>query len=200
MVLEDDWYSSVFPIELMVGQMLGVVTLCITLLAWLRRHDPLRRVVQIEHFHNLGNLLLTFVMLWAYMAVSQLIIIWSGNVPDEIPWYLHRSIGGWRWIVIFGAVLYFFVPFFLLLARQNKENIRMLCAIAAGLFCLHIVEVFWFVAPSLHTRGFGVSWLDAAAVAGLGGVWFAVFFGRLKNHPLIPRNDPRLPPAFVHEY
>lgn len=198
MVLENDWYSTIFPLQLMIGQMLATLALCITLLAWFGKHEPLRSIVKPEHFHALGNLLLAFVMLWAYMAVSQLIIIWSGNLPREISWYLHRSTGGWKWVVVFVVVFYFFVPFSLLLARQNKTNVRPLCAIALGVFCVHFVEVFWFVAPSLHGTGFGVSWLDFTAAAGIGGVWVAAFFGRLKNHPLMPSNDPRLPETFAN--
>ncbi len=175
MVLENDWTSTIFPIQIMIGQMLGALALSIFLAA--RRRAP----VSTEDFHRLGNLLLAFVMLWAYMAVSQLIIIWSGNLPREITWYLHRVAGGWKTVAIFLGLFHFAVPFAILLWREAKRRPEILARIAFGVLCVHAVEVLWQIAPSLHPTGFAISWMDGAAFLAIGGFWSAMFCWALGN-------------------
>ncbi len=205
MVLERNWYSTVFPALLIIGQILLTFAFCAAMLAWVvgpapfdRKENPLSGVVRVEHFHSLGNFLLAFVMMWAYLTVSQLIIIWSGNEPREISWYLHRTVGAWKYIGIFLGLFNFGLPFCLLLSRENKKNVRFLTVLAVGICAVHGVERYWQVMPSLHRSGLSVSWLDAAALIGIGGVWFAVFLARLKTHLTLPQNDPRMEPALVH--
>lgn len=198
MVLEKDWYSTVFPPQVIIGHILVAFAFCTVLLSFVRPYLPWRGLVRTEHFHSLGNFLLAFTMMWAYLAVSQLIIIWSGNLPREIEWYLHRVAGGWKPVAIFLGVFHFAVPFFVLLGRENKENIRVLRALAVGVLCVHAVEVFWQVAPSHSPGGMSVSWMDFAAFFGVGGVWLAAFLARLKNHAHLPSNDPRFEEAITH--
>ena len=164
----------------------------------MRPYAPWRGLVRIEHFHSLGNFLLAFTMMWAYLAVSQLIIIWSGNLPREIEWYLHRVAGGWKPVAIFLGVFHFAVPFFVLLGRENKENIRVLRALAVGVFFVHAVEVFWQTEPSHSQLGFHISWMHFTVFFGLGGVWLAAFLARLKHHARLPGNDPRFEEAITH--
>ena len=106
-----------------------------------------------ENFHHLGSLLLAFTMLWAYMAFSQLLVIWSGDLPHEISWYLHRIAGGWRWVLVFLVLFHFFGPFFLLLSRQMKQTRLALAAIAAAMFVAHVVDVWWMIVPSFYPKG-----------------------------------------------
>ena len=193
MVLEKDWYSTVFAPQVIIGQILVAFALCTILLSLLRPYAPWRGVVKIEQFHSLGNFLLAFTMMWAYLAVSQLIIIWSGNLPHEIGWYLHRVAGGWKPVAIFLGVFHFAVPFFVLLGRENKQSPRLLRALAVG-----FIFVFWQVEPSHSQTGFSVSWMHFAAFFGLGGVWLAAFLARLKNHARLPSNDPRFEEAITH--
>ncbi len=205
MVLEHHWYSTVFPALLIIGQILLTFAFCAAMLAWVvgpapfdRQANPISGVVRVEHFHSLGNFLLAFVMMWAYLSVSQLIIIWSGNEPREISWYLHRTVGAWKYIGIFLALFNFGLPFCLLLSRENKKNVRFLTGLALGICGVHAMERYWQVMPSLHRDGLSVSWLDAATLVGIGGVWLAVFLARLKTHLTLPKNDPRMEPALVH--
>ena len=198
MVLEKDWYSSVFPPQVIIGQILSAFAFCTVLLSFVRPYLPWRGLVRTEHFHSLGNFLLAFTMMWAYLAVSQLIIIWSGNLPREIEWYLHRVAGGWKPLAIFLGVFHFAVPFFVLLGRENKENIRVLRALAVGVFFVHAVEVFWQIEPSHSQGGLNVSWMHFTAFLGIGGVWLAAFFARLKHHARLPSNDPRFEEAITH--
>ena len=108
--LEPDWYSTMFLVLIVIGQMLTAIAFAILVLAWLHREEPLARVVTPTHFHHLGMLLFAFVMLWTYMAFSQLLVIYSGNLPTEIDWYLHRIAGNWKVVVWFLFLFHFLVP------------------------------------------------------------------------------------------
>lgn len=191
MSIEPHWYSTIFPILVCIGQMLSGLAFVILLLAWLGPRTSLSEIIGKENFHHLGSLLLAFTMLWAYMAFSQLLIIWSGDLPHEISWYLHRIAGGWRWVLIFLVLFHFFGPFFLLLSRQMKQSRAALAAIAGGMFVAHIVDVWWMITPSFYPHGLHLSWLDFAALFGIGGIWLFFFARNLEARPLVPVNDPR---------
>ncbi len=191
MSLEPDWYSTMFPILICIGQMLSALTFGIVLLAWFAPRTALAEITGRENFHHLGSLLLALTMMWAYMAFGQLLIVWSGDLPHEISWYLHRTAGGWRWIVIFIFLFHFLVPFFLLLSRKTKRSVVALTTVASAIFLAHVVEVWWLVTPAFYQHGFHFSWLDFAAVLGLGGLWGVCFSLQLQRVSLIPLNDPR---------
>lgn len=192
MSLEPRFYSTVFLVIVLIGQILASFAFVILLLAWFKNHEPLNAIVTLQHFHQLGNLLLTFVMFWTYVEISQLIIVFSGNLPDEIVWYLHRIAGGWRWVLGFLALFHFFLPFFLLLFRVNKKKPHYLAALAGMLFVAHIIGVYWLVMPSYFHAGIELSWMDFFAPVGVGGLWLALFFSQLPKRRLIPQNDPRI--------
>lgn len=198
MVLEREWYSTIFPVLFIIGEILSVLAFCTVLLVWLGDREPWRAIVKTEHYHSMGNLLLAFVMMWAYLTVSQLIIIWSGNLPKEIVWYTHRVAGGWRYVAIVLGLFQFALPFLLLLSRQNKEDLRRLCSVAVGILVMQVVLMAWYVLPSLYEQGPGIPWTAPFTMAGIGGVWLAAFFARLKSYPFVPQNDPRLEPDLVH--
>ncbi len=191
MSMEADGYATIFPLLVCVGQMLSARAFIIVLLAGYWPRTSLHEILSKESFHHLGNILLTFTMVWAYLAYAQLIVIWSGDLPHEIGWYLHRIAGGWRWIAVALLLFHFFGPFFLLLFRGTKRNPRILITIAAVIFLTHLLDVWWMVAPSLYQKGFYVSWVAPAALAGIGGIWFSSFLKQLETRPLIPLNDPR---------
>lgn len=191
MSIEPDWFSTMFPILICIGQMLSALAFIIILLAWLAPRTSLAEITDRENFHHLGSLLLAFIMMWAYMAFAQLLIIWSGDLPHEIAWYLHRVAGGWRGVVIFLFAFHFFVPFFLLLSRRTKRSVTALTTVAVIVFVAHLADVWWMITPSFYPSGIHLSWMDAAAVIGVGGIWFAIFLWRLQTRPLIPMNDSR---------
>jgi hypothetical protein len=190
MSTEAAWFSTVFGVILLAGQLLAAFAWIILLLAWFRSRSPFRETVVENHFHDLGNLLLTFVMFWTYVAFSQFLIIYSGDQPHEITWYLHRIAGNWKWLVALIAVFHFLAPFFLLLFRQIKQNIAALATIAALVFVAHAGEIFWMIAPTFYPNGLRLHWTDPAAWIGIGGIWTAIFIGNLKRHPLLPLNNP----------
>lgn len=191
MSTETEWYSTMFPVLICIGQILGALSLMILIFAWAANSSQLSALAGEDNFHKLGNLLLAFVMMWAYLAFGQLLVTWSGNLPPEISWYLHRIAGGWRWVASFIALFQFFVPFFLLLMRPVKKKRDVLARVAGCVWLSHIVAIWWTIAPSFHPKGFYVSWLTFAAFVGIGGVWWASFLWNLGRRRLIPVNDPR---------
>jgi hypothetical protein len=197
--LEPDWYSTMFVVVIIIGQMLSSLAFAICLLAMLRREKPYAGLVTEKHFHHLGTLLFAFVMLWTYVAFGQLLIIYSGNLPHEIVWYLHRIAGDWKIVVWFLFLFHFLIPFFLLLSRELKQRVGALAVIAATLLFAHVVDNYWLVAPSFFKRGIALHWLSFAAPIGIGGVWLAAFCARLKSRPLLVRNDPRQHPVHEHQ-
>ena len=150
-------------------------------------------------WNDLGNLMLASVMFWAYLSLSQLLLIWSGNLTEEIPWYLRRSQGGWQIIAWLLGVCYFALPFLALLSRRLKRDPRGLMAIGGGLVVLSVVHQFWLVNPVYAARAaesyaaygpLSLHWLDVAALAGLGGTTFSCFLWQLRAWPLTPRPNP----------
>lgn len=201
MSLEPTWFSTIFPVLFAVGQVLTGFAFAVVVLLFLARKPPLAGVIGPAHRRDLGNLLLAFVMLWAYMSISQYLLIWSGNLPEEIPWYLRRTRGGWQGVAVVLAVLHFALPFLLLLSRDVKQNPLTLARVAAGLLVLRFLDVFWWIEPSAPHPGQYLFWLlDLAALVGVGGVWVWWFIGQLQQRPLLPVRDPYLPEALAHEY
>jgi hypothetical protein len=192
MSLETDWYSTMFGVIICAGQVLVAFVFITILLAWFKNYEPVSQATTPAPFHQLGNLILSFVVFWTYVSFGQFLIIWSGNLPREIVWYLHRTGGNWTWIIGFLAAFHFFFPFFLLLFRTMKRQIRALVILAAVVFVAHIVEMFWLITPSFYPAGIAVNWIDFAALLGVGGVWTAMFIAMLKRAPLLARNDPRI--------
>jgi hypothetical protein len=198
MSLEADWYSSMFPVIIWIGQILAACAFATLLLAWFKDYEPIRGLKLTTPFHQLGNLLLAFVVFWTYVAFGQMLIIWAGNLPHEITWYLHHIAGHWKWVVGFLAFFHFFLPFFLLLFRATKRRAGALVYLAGMIFIAHIVDVFWLITGSIYTNGLQVNWIDFAALFGVGGVWMAMFIAVLKRASLLPLNDPRIHYTVAH--
>jgi hypothetical protein len=197
MSLEPHWFSTIYGVLFMGGSVLAAFAFVIPVAAYLAREGPLAGVVGPEAFHDLGKLLLAFVMLWAYFAFSQFLVIWAGNLPEEVPWYLARLRGGWQWVALAVVLLHFALPFVVLLSRSAKRRGSTLAGVAMVLVALRFVDLFWMVQPAFHPGRLVVHWLDAAALVGVGGLWTAVFARGLAGHPLVPRNDPSLAGATV---
>ncbi len=198
MSLEPHWLSTIYGVMFIVGQVLATLALMIPMALLLADREPLSNVVSPAYLVDLGNFLLAFVMLWAYMAFSQYIVIWSGNLPEEIPWYLHRTTGGWQWIALFLIIFHFAVPFLLLLSRVTKRSVQMLSAVAAALIVARFVDLFWLVVPAFHHTGVHIHWMDLVAPIGIGGIWMWFFIWQLKGRSLLPLHDPRLAGILGH--
>jgi hypothetical protein len=198
MSLDPHWFSTIFGVLFMGGQALSAMAFAIAVLLVLAAYPPLSEIVAPSHFHDLGKLLLAFVMLWAYFAFSQFLIIWSGNLPEEIPWYIHRLHGGWRWVALLIVVGHFVLPFVLLLSRDLKRTGRTLAAVAGLVIVMRLVDLFWMIAPVSREGEFGLHWLDLAAPLGVGGLWLAFYIRQLGSRALLPVHDPYFEESLGH--
>jgi hypothetical protein len=196
--IDPHWFSTIFGMLFMAGQGLSSMAFLITLMVLLSYRAPLSGILTARHLHDLGKFLLALVMVWAYFSFSQFLIIWAGNLPEEIPWYLERLRGGWQYVALALVIGHFALPFALLLSRDLKRNFKLLASIAVFILLMRFVDVYWLVAPDYRIAQFGVSWLDFAAPLGICGLWLAYFLLQLEKRPLLPVNDPNLEEALEH--
>ena len=200
MSLEPHWFSTIFGMLFLAGQGLGALAFVIAVAYLLASRRPeFARAFAPSVLNDLGNLMLAFVMIWAYLSFSQLLIIWAGNLPEEIPWYLHRIAGGWNVIALALAIFYFAVPFLVLLGRNNKRQHRRLALIAIGVIVARALDLFFLIAPEFYQDHVRLHWLDVAAWAGMGGLWLTIFAWRLGTRPLLALHDPELQPALARK-
>jgi hypothetical protein len=196
MSLDPHWFSSIYGVYYFGGAALTAMSLLVVLMVWMRRFEPLREVLRPTYFHDWGKLMLAFTMLWAYFSVSQLIIQWSGNLPEEVPWYIARTSGMWKVFPYLIIVLHFFVPFTLLLSSDLKSDSRRLAGVAVFILLIRFVDIYWQSAPSLKVEAW--HWLDLSLPVAIGGLWLGSFATLLADRPILPRNDPFFDEAVNH--
>jgi hypothetical protein len=200
MSISPHWASTIYGFLFVAGQLISSMSLMISVVVLLAQTEPLRSVIQKRHLHDLGKLLLAFVMLWAYFDFSQLLIIWSGNQPEEISFYRTRLYGQWGVVAVIVLIFHFFVPFFLLLSRSLKRNPSTLTKVAIWLILMRLVDLYWMTRPEFTSSAMPNIW-DLAAPLALGGLWFGVFAWQLQQRPLLPLGDPKLEEAIEnHEH
>lgn len=192
MSLDPHWFSSIYGGIFMLGQALTTFAFMILMVAALSSRKPLSEILISKQYHDLGNLLFAFTILWTYFSLSQFLIMWSGNLPEEAPWYVRRQMPGWQEIGIAIVVFQFAMPFLLLLQRFLKRNIGYLWKIALFVFLMRFVEFFWFIVPSFYKSPLEVHMMYFAAPIGFVGIWIVVFIEVLKRRPIVPLGDPLL--------
>jgi len=199
MSLDPHWFSSLFGGIFLAGSALAALAFLILVANSLVGRDALVEVLTGKRFHDFGTLMFAFVMFYTYLGISQFIIAYQGNLPEEVVWFAERFHGAWGWVAAGLLVFHFFFPFLVLLHRPVKRRAALLAKIAAFVLFMRWVDLVWQSRPSLVHEGLGVTWIDAAALAGVGGIWFFLFVRELGRRPLLPVNDPSLPEALVHE-
>ena len=197
MSVNPHWFSTMWGPLFMVGQGLAALAVAINVLVWLMNSAPMDRVLNANHFHDLGKLLFAFLMLWAYLTFSQFLIIYSANLAEEVPHYFVRSQGGYQYVTIALIFLHFIIPYSLLLSRDVKRGITRLRLIAAWLILMRIVDYYWQVVPEWHET-LSVSVVDLAMPIALGGIFLTLYAMRLKSQPLLPLQDAGLEKALTH--
>jgi hypothetical protein len=197
MSLSPHWASTIYGFLFVAGQLISSMAFMIAVVVLLSRAEPFAGILQQRHLHDLGKFLLAFVMLWAYFDFSQLLIIWSGNQPEEISFYRTRLYGGWGVVAVIVLVFHFLVPFLLLLSQDVKKNPRLLPKIAMWLIFMRLVDLFWMTRPEFTSRAVP-TWLDLVLPVALGGLWLGFFAFNLKQCPLLPLGDPKLAEAIEH--
>jgi hypothetical protein len=209
MSLEPEWFSTIFGLLTITGYGLTALAFTIVVLAMIDRDHPQGSVVHRRHFHDFGKLLLAFVMLWAYLSFSQFLIIWSGNLPEEIPWYVERIRGSWGAVAIALVVGHFALPFSMLLSANLKKRSATIAKVAIFVLVMRFVDLLWYVTPAfrpsapaeaaVHVPLIPFHWMDIAIPVGLLGVWMFVFARQLRTRALFPVNDPYFKEAFANE-
>ena len=197
MSLAPHWFSTIYGVLFIVGAALSALSFTIVLLARLAAEEPFKAALQPVTVHDLGKLLLAFTMLWGYVNFSQFLIVWSGNISEETPFYLNRMHGGWNAIALVLIVFHFALPFALLLSRSLKRSARALAAVATLMLAMQLVDLFWLIAPDLAAHGHGpvplrVHWMDFAAVLGLGGLFLLLFTRQLRGAAVLPLGEPEV--------
>ena len=197
MSLDPTWYSSVYGLLFLVGQAYQVLALAIIAVISLSKGEPFKTILRQTEQHELGSFTFAFVMLNIYLAFSQFLIIWSGNLPEEIPWYLDRVTGGWGVIITLDFIFHWLIPFTLLLSRDLKRNKKRLVRVCQWMVFAKAFDLFWLIEPNFKdaARNLHFSWgiLEYAAVTvAMTAFWVAYFCAQLKTRPLVQTNDPHL--------
>jgi len=191
MSLQPHWASTIYGMIFVAGQGLAGLCLATVMAIILANYEPMRRILKPSNLDDYGNLMLTFIMLWGWFTFSQWLIIWAGNLPDEISWYLARLHHGWRYVGFMLLVFYFAVPFVLLLSKNLKRNPKTLIWLAAWMLVMRWVDLFWNIEPAFNKDAFHISWLDFVIPIAIGGFWIWLFYRNLRSRPLVPLHDPR---------
>lgn len=201
MSLDPHWTSTIYGMLYMAGEGLSAICFVVVIVIWLWKYQPMRELFKPDYLQDHGKLMLTFVMLWGYFTLSQWLIIWSGNLPDEIRWYIPRTRGGWEGVGYFLVIFHFFVPFFLLLSRKLKRTPQLLY-VALLLLFMRWVDMFWYVEPNFPDRQahFHLSPQDVIVPIAIGGFWLFLYFRNLRARPLLAPYDPHTRLLVVPEH
>ena len=197
--LDITWYSSIWGLQFLVGQGYAVLALGILTIILLSRYEPMKTMLRVTEQHDLGKLAFAFVMLNIYLCFAEFLIIWSGNIPDEIPWYLNRIHGGWWYICSLDFICHWLIPFSLLLSRDLKRNKQKMIWLTCFMIFARCVDMFWLIEPNfadaagnLHIVGnIGILAYITVPVAVI-SLWAAYYMTQLQARPLINVNDPHV--------
>jgi hypothetical protein len=200
MSLSPRWASTIYGFLFVAGQAISAMALMIAVIVLLAGSEPFKEVIKKRHLHDLAKLLFAFNMLWAYFAFSQLLIIWSGNQPEEITFYRSRLNGQWGVVAVIVLLFSFAVPFLLLLSRDVKRTAGVVSKIAVWMIFMRLVDLYWMTRPEFTSRAVP-TWLDIVVPIALIGLWLGLFAMNLKQRPLLPVGDPNLSEALAqHEH
>jgi hypothetical protein len=206
MALEPAWFSSIFGVMVASGHMLSMLTFGIVFLTFLSQWEPVKRAFTVERQHDLGKLLFAFVVFWTYIELSQFIIYWHANLPEEITWYMNRQTGMFNMLSWLLFMSQFVIPFLVLLSRGTKRNRKALLGVASFLLFMRVVDLYWMVAPSINMphektaalypvkttamTGSAFHLLDVVGIVTFGALWFGLFLRQFRSRPVLPVNDP----------
>jgi hypothetical protein len=191
MSLSPRWASTIYGFLFVAGQAITAMGLMIAVIALLAGSEPFNGIIKKRHLHDLAKLLFAFNMLWAYFAFSQLLIIWSGNQPEEITFYRSRLNGQWGVVAVIVLLFSFAIPFLLLLSRDVKRTASVVSKIAVWMIFMRLVDLYWMTRPEFTSRALP-TWLDIVVPVALIGLWLGFFAMNLKQRPLLPVGDPNL--------
>ncbi|MDP9162020.1 MAG: hypothetical protein M3O09_17570 [Acidobacteriota bacterium] len=190
MSLDPHWISTIYPLIFIIGECLTALCMMVVVETILFPYKPMSVLLRPKEVHDHGKLTLALVMLWAYFSFSQFLIIWAGNLPEEIPFYRIRLYNGWQYVALFIVLGHFVLPFLFLLSRPFKRNPKTLVKLSVWLIFMRLVDLYWYIEPNFH-KDLHFSALDIVVPVAIGGFWLALFFRNLKQRPLLPLQDPK---------
>jgi hypothetical protein len=201
MSISPQWASTIYGFIFVGSQAISAMCLMIITVVMLSRFEPFAGFLRPRHLHDLGKLLFAFNMLWAYFDFSQLLIIWSGNQPEEISFYRTRLYGQWGVVAVIVLVFSFALPFLVLLSQDVKRNARLVSKVALWMLFFRLVDLYWMTRPEF-TRSAVPHWLDIVVPVALMGLWVGFYAMNLKQRPVLPLGDPQLEEVLVphHEH
>jgi hypothetical protein len=189
MSLDPSWISTIFGLVILIGEVLSAMCFAVVVERILFKYKPMSEMLTPDFVHDHGKWMLAFTMVWAYFNFSQWLIIWAGNLPAEITYYIRRINGGWGYVGLFVVIFHFAVPFAILLSRPFKRNIYKLVWLAAWMMFMRWVDLFWIIEPNF-SKTLNVTVADIVVPIAIGGFWLAYFFRNLGTLPLLPVYDP----------
>jgi hypothetical protein len=189
MSLDPSWISTIFGLVVLIGQVLSAMCFAVVVERILFNYTPMSEMLKPDFVHDHGKWMLAFTMVWAYFNFSQWLIIWAGNLPSEITFYMTRLHGGWASIGLMLVIFGFAVPFAILLSRPFKRDIRKLVWLAVWMLLIRYVDMFWIIEPNF-SKTLSVTLADIVVPIAIGGFWLSYFFYNLRALPLLPAYDP----------
>ena len=199
MSLDPSWVSTIFGLVILIGQVLSAMCFAVVVERILFNYKPMSELLKPDFVHDHGKWMLAFTMVWAYFNFSQWLIIWAGNLPAEITFYLTRLNGGWGYVGLILVLFHFAIPFVILLSRPFKRDIRKLVWLAVWLMLMRYVDLFWIIEPNFSTT-LNLTWADVVVPIAIGGFWLAYFFHNLNALPLLPAYDPSINEVLEHAH
>jgi hypothetical protein len=188
MSIDPSWISTIYGLIILIGELVAAICFAVVVERILVDYKPMSELLRPDFVQDHGKWMLTFIMLWAYFSFSQWLIIWAGNLPDEITWYLRRANGGWQYVWFCLGIFHFVVPFVLLLSRPFKRDVRKLVWLAVWLMLMRYLDLFWIIEPNFSPT-IHLSWADIVVSVAMGSLWLAYFFRNLSSLPLLPAYD-----------
>jgi hypothetical protein len=192
MSLDPHWFSTIFGVYYFAVSVVCFFAVMPKILVGLQLRGVLDGAVTVEHFHDLGKLLFAFTVFWAYIAFSQYMLIWYGNIPEETEWFLKRQTGDWAWVSVALIFGHFVIPFLLLVSRAIKRRPPLLALVGTYMVVMTWIDIYWLVIPEFSAGVARFGLMDVLCFVGLSGVYSVASALRLKRHSLIPEGDPRL--------
>lgn len=200
MSLDAHWFSTMFGVYFFAMSFQAIFPVLILVTFWLHKNGLLKNTITKSHIYDMGAWFFGFTVFYAYIAFSQFLLIYYANIPEETLWYYHRLEGSWAFVTYSLVVCRFAIPFIVLLNRDKKHSKKLLIGTSILIIVMHLIELHWIVMPVLHYSGVSLSWLDFTTLIGLGGIFLGLFFKTLRNHKIVPVNDPTLAESLDKHY
>jgi len=194
MSLEAKWFSTMFGVYLFAGVTCSALAALAFIAVTLKEKGYFHSKISKDHFYSLGTLMFVFICFWGYIAFSQYMLIWYGNLPEETFWFMQRWEGGWKFVSLFIIFGHFIVPFATLLSHPSKTNLKKLKFISIWILAMHFIDLYWLIMPSMHSSGlhYSFSWMDISFLAASVGIIIFMFNKMFERYNLIPVKDPKL--------